>query len=143
MPLKDKIRNLRKKRNLTQADLGKLINKSSQVISNWERGYTSTINQDDIIKLAKILKVNVSELLDMQQEDSIIKSNVLNNTFEVEKIIDEAKNKLMTQRGLMFDGEPATYESIQSIIDAMAVGIELAKRRNKNKQTQQPKSQDE
>ena len=38
MLLKDKIKQLRKDRGLTQASLGKLINKSSQVISNWERG---------------------------------------------------------------------------------------------------------
>ena len=52
MLLKDKIKQLRKDRGLTQASLGKLINKSSQVISNWERGYTSSINQDDIKRLA-------------------------------------------------------------------------------------------
>ena len=64
MLLKDKIKQLRKDRGLTQASLGKLINKSSQVISNWERGYTSSINQDDIKRLANALNINISELLD-------------------------------------------------------------------------------
>lgn len=31
----------------------------------------------------------------------------------------------------MFDGEPASRESIDSILSAMAVGMELAKKRNK------------
>lgn len=59
--LKDKIKTLREAKNLTQSQLGKLINKSSQVISNWERGYTSSINQDDIKNLANALSVNVSD----------------------------------------------------------------------------------
>ena len=62
MALKDKIKSLRKSKGLTQSQLGKLINKSSQVISNWERGYTSSINQDDIKNLANALSVSASDL---------------------------------------------------------------------------------
>ena len=64
MALKDKIKSLRKSKGLTQSQLGKLINKSSQVISNWERGYTSSINQDDIKNLANALSVSASDLLE-------------------------------------------------------------------------------
>ena len=72
MQLKDKIKSLRKSRGLTQSQLGKLISKSSQVISNWERGYTSSINQDDIKNLANALSVNVSDLLeDVNNLDTI------------------------------------------------------------------------
>ena len=39
--------------------------------------------------------------------------------------------QLLQQEGLMFDGEPASRESIDSILSAMAVGMELAKKRNK------------
>lgn len=39
--------------------------------------------------------------------------------------------QLLQQEGLMFDGEPATRESIDSILSAMAVGMEFAKKRNK------------
>ena len=33
----------------------------------------------------------------------------------------------------MFDGIPANEESIRSIIEAMELGLEMAKRRNKDK----------
>ena len=50
MNMSEKIRFYRKEKGLTQQQLGQLLNKSSQVISNWERGYTTTVNQDDIKK---------------------------------------------------------------------------------------------
>ena len=58
-----RIRQERNKKGLTQLELARLINKSSQVISNWERGYTPTINQEDILRLANALEVSVDYLL--------------------------------------------------------------------------------
>ena len=64
MNMSEKIKFYRKEKGLTQQELGDLIHKSSQVISNWERGYTTTINQDDIVSISKALNVPVEKLLD-------------------------------------------------------------------------------
>jgi transcriptional regulator with XRE-family HTH domain len=58
-----RIRQRREELHMTQTDLGKKVEKSTQVISNWERGYTPTINYDDIVKLAEVLSVTVDWLL--------------------------------------------------------------------------------
>ena len=52
MSIGDKIRQRRKELGMTQAKLGKLIHKSAQVVSNWERGYTTGISADDLHHLA-------------------------------------------------------------------------------------------
>lgn len=67
MSIGERIRKARKEIGLTQEDLAKLVNKSSQVISNWERGYTSTINHDDITRLTLALKVPPRYLLGIDQ----------------------------------------------------------------------------
>lgn len=54
---------------------------------------------------------------------------------EITRMMDDMKDKLMQEEGLMFDGQPATAESIQSILDAMQIGMEMAKKRNKAKYT--------
>ncbi|MBF1694965.1 MAG: hypothetical protein HXO82_11135 [Selenomonas sp.] len=54
---------------------------------------------------------------------------------EIMHLMDEMKEKLMQEEGLMFDGQPASPESIQSILDAMQIGMEMAKKRNKAKYT--------
>ncbi|WP_303690874.1 helix-turn-helix domain-containing protein [Megamonas hypermegale] len=97
MALKDKIKSLRKSKGLTQSQLGKLINKSSQVISNWERGYTSSINQDDIKNLANALSVSASDLL----EDI----DFTNDKKEVEEKKPADLEKFLNQSEVMFDGE--------------------------------------
>ena len=42
---------------------------------------------------------------------------------------------LLQQEGLMFDGDPASPEAIESILSAMKIGMEMAKKRNKEKYT--------
>lgn len=54
---------------------------------------------------------------------------------EITRMMDDMKEKLMQEEGLMFDGQPASPESIQSILDAMQIGMEMAKKRNKAKYT--------
>ncbi|MEK5282578.1 MULTISPECIES: helix-turn-helix domain-containing protein [Paenibacillus] len=58
----DRIRNLRKRNNLKQRQLGDLIGVSPQVISNWERGYSPPDNEN-IAKLAEALNTSTDYLL--------------------------------------------------------------------------------
>lgn len=57
MSIGERIKTKRKQSNLTQTELGKLVNVSSQVISNWERGYSDP-SHDDVAMLS--LKLNCS-----------------------------------------------------------------------------------
>lgn len=43
--------------------------------------------------------------------------------------------QLLKQDGLMFDGNPASPEAIESILSAMQIGMEMAKKKNKEKYT--------
>ena len=54
---------------------------------------------------------------------------------EITKVLDNTREHLMEQEGLMFDGEPATEEGVQAILDALEIGLEIAKKRNKEKYT--------
>ena len=50
-------------------------------------------------------------------------------------IISSTKAELLSQEGLMFDGDPASPEAIESILNAMEIGMEMAKKKNKEKYT--------
>lgn len=52
---------------------------------------------------------------------------------DIEKILNTAREQLMSQEGLMFDGDPASPEAIDSILAAMQIGMEMAKKKNKEK----------
>ena len=49
------IRARRLKMKLSQAALGHKIGKSSQVISNWERGFTKGVSVEALAKIAEVL----------------------------------------------------------------------------------------
>jgi hypothetical protein len=57
------------------------------------------------------------------------------DTRDIEKILNQTRDQLLSQEGLMFDGKPASPEAIESILSAMQVGMELAKKKNKEKYT--------
>lgn len=54
---------------------------------------------------------------------------------DIEKILAAARSQLENQEGLMFDGDPASPEAIESILVAMELGLQAAKQRNKEKYT--------
>lgn len=54
-------------------------------------------------------------------------------TRDINEILANTKRQLLTNHALMFNGKPADEESIQSIIDAMEIGMEIAKRKSEKK----------
>ena len=84
MKLGDKILNLRKKKGLSQEQLGEKINVTRQTISNWELGETSP-NPEQLKLLSKELNVSIDELLDNNIENVLIEK--VSNTEELTKLI--------------------------------------------------------
>ncbi len=78
MLIGQKIKQRRNELGLTQLELAAQVNKSAQVVSNWERGYTPTINYDDVTKLAEALNVEPNWLLGINQVELADHSLVLN-----------------------------------------------------------------
>jgi transcriptional regulator with XRE-family HTH domain len=68
------LRELRTKSKLTQKEFAYKVNVSSQVVSNWERGY-SQANLEEIILIANVLNVSLDTLVGR----SISKDSVLSD----------------------------------------------------------------
>lgn len=81
-------------------------------------------------KIADYFSVSINYL--MTGENTEKKEVELNkrDAKQIESIIANTE-QLLKQDGLMFDGNPASPEAIESIISAMQVGMEMAKKRNK------------
>lgn len=96
----------------------------------------STPNVLKIQKIADYFGVTVDYLMTGKEE---LKKNEPSLTpkdqKDIENILEQTKEQLMNQKGLMFDGDPASPEAIDSILSAMQIGMELAKKKNKEKYT--------
>lgn len=86
---KSALKNLRKANNMTQEELSKKLGVSKQVISNWERGYTTSISPEILQTIAKIFNTTTEKILGNQKEDF---SHCSNN--ELEWKYPEVSNRL-------------------------------------------------
>ena len=141
MAFGDVLKALRLGRGFTQEDVAKGTQLSKSVISMYETGSRKP-SFEVLEAIADFFNVDMNTLTDTKPMDAqhpIIADDLpdLNarDEREITRMMDDMKEKLMQEEGLMFDGQPATPESIQSILDAMQFGMEMAKKRNKAKYT--------
>jgi len=71
MKLNENIRNFRRFRNMSQAELAAQISKSKSVISHWESGENSP-DLDSCEKLCKILRVTPNQLFGWEENPDYI-----------------------------------------------------------------------
>ena len=110
----EKIREIRKSKGLTQKSLGKLINKSAQVVSNWERGYTTTINQDDIQNIAKAFNIKISELMNEDEYSSYSKSAEMNQSKDLAVFLEQPE---IVYNCKTYEINPALRYKLKTAID--------------------------
>lgn len=133
----DRYRTIRDSRNLKDSQVAKETGITKSTFSEWKAG-KYTPKPDKLQKIADYFGVPLSYLLTGKMEEEVKdKSPELTRRDErdIEKILDQTRDQLLSQDGLMFDGQPATPEAIDSILSAMQIGMELAKKKNKEKYT--------
>lgn len=134
MCLADNIRFLRKKHNYSQDFIAeKLGYKSYTTVQKWEMG----ISEPSIAKLRDLANLFHVDINDMTTKNIEKESSVLSKraSHDIETILSQTRDQLLSQDGLMFDGNIATQEAIDSILSAMQIGMEIAKQKNKEKYT--------
>lgn len=134
-----RIRARREELGISQEELAKRMGyKSRSSINKIEKG-ENDIPQSKIVAFAKALRTTPEALMGWEQSPAPASDDLPDLTpkdeREIMHLMDDMKEKLMQEEGLMFDGQPASPESIQSILDAMQIGMEMAKKRNKAKYT--------
>lgn len=103
---------------------------TQSTLSDWKRG-RSTPKSENMKKIADYFGVSIDYLM-TGKEDSNKKEPQLKPKDEKDiKTILANTEQLLKQPGLMFEGKPASQESIDSILSAMQIGMEMAKKRNK------------
>ncbi|AXX65548.1 XRE family transcriptional regulator [Bombilactobacillus bombi] len=95
----ERIREYRNQKNLTQKELGQLIHQSPQVISNYERGYT-TPNSITLKNIADILNVSMDNLTATKNSDK--------HTIEQVDLNDD-------NLSLTYKGQPVSNEDLEII----------------------------
>lgn len=126
---------LLQKFNVTTYQVSKATGIAQSTFSSWKTR-KNLISGEKAKKIADYFGVTVDYLMTGKEEISK-KEPVLTPRDErdIEKILEQTREQLLSQEGLMFDGDPATPEAIDSILSAMQIGMEMAKKKNKEKYT--------
>lgn len=129
MDLKERIKELCRKKGISMNLLEQELDFGKGYISKLRQ---STPNISKIQKIADYFGVTVDYLM-TGKNDSEEKQPLLTRKDErdIEKILEQTKEQLLSQEGLMFDGNPASPEAVESILSAMQIGMEMAKKKNK------------
>jgi Predicted transcriptional regulators len=137
----DTLKRLRLSKGLTQEELANGTGLAKSSISMYESGRRKP-SFEVLEAFADFFNVDMNTLWEtrpMEQSHARASDDLPDLTpkdeREIMHLMDDMKEKLMQEEGLMFDGQPASPESIQSILDAMQIGMEMAKKRNKAKYT--------
>lgn len=136
MTIGDKIRILRKGKGLNQTELGEILGVKTNAVSKWECGRVEDIPMSKVKAMAALFDVPISYLID---EDKREKAPMLNDKdkHDIAKNLEQMMAQLEDGSNLMFDGDPMSDEARESIRQALQMGLEIAK--VKNKETYTPK----
>ena len=118
-----RMRARRKELDITQEQVANACRITKSTVSRYEKGVIEHPHRPTVEAIANVLHVQ-PDWLYAQTENAAQQP-----AQDLRRIIADAKARLMTQEGLMFDGEPVSAEALQSILDALDIGMSVASRR--------------
>ena len=139
--INEKIKFLIERRGISTKTLAKETGIPYTTLLDIVKGKTAKLDIVKGIALAKALGCKTESLIDdsitIDDLEKIPVKNELSSKANKDIYIEMQKmqNSLLNSEGLLFDGEPASEEAIASIMSALSVGMEIAKKRNKEKYT--------
>lgn len=129
----ERIKIYRKEKGFTQKELAEKANLSRSHIASIE-GNQYTPSLATLNEIADALGVDSTLLISDKLETPTV-TLTKKDKMEIDEYLNNFENELLSQTGLMFDGEPMTQESKEKLIAAMRIGAEMAKKEAKEKYT--------
>ena len=133
----EKFEALLKKYGVTAYRVSKETGVTTATLTSWKQG-KYTPKQDKLQKIADYFGVSLDYLMTGNTTEPVKEKApelTARDERDIEKILNNTREQLLSQEGLMFDGDPASPEAIDSILSAMQIGMEMAKKKNKEKYT--------
>ncbi|MEG1778716.1 MAG: helix-turn-helix transcriptional regulator [Oscillospiraceae bacterium] len=112
--ISDKLKILRKQHGLTQAELGEVLNISASSIGMYEQN-RRTPDHKMLSKMCKYFGVTTDYMLSESNEQNR----------DIDDVLEEIKAKLLSQRGLMFNGKILDDTDLIRIAEIIELSIKV------------------
>lgn len=106
---------------------------TTATLTSWKQG-KYTPKPEKMQKIADYFGVSLAYLMTGKEGTEKEPKLKPKDQKDIKEILANTE-QLLKQDGLMFDGDPASPEAIESILSAMQIGMEMAKKKNKEKYT--------
>lgn len=117
MGIVDRIKQLSYEKGLTIAELERILGFGNNIISKWDK---SVPRSDKLEKLADYFNVSTDYLLGRSTLRMPMEKNLTDKEEkDVAKRFGKIKEQLMSEQGLMFDGEILDEETAQLLLEAI------------------------
>ena len=124
---------LLKEHGVTAYRVAKETGVTTATLTSWKQG-KYTPKPEKMQKIADYFGVSLAYLMTGKEETEKEPKLKPKDQKDIKEILANTE-QLLKQDGLMFDGDPASPEAIDSILSAMQIGMEMAKKKNKEKYT--------
>ncbi len=124
---------LLKEHGVTAYRVAKETGVTTATLTSWKQG-KYTPKPEKMQKIADYFGVSLAYLMTGKEETEKEPKLKPKDQKDIKEILANTE-QLLKQDGLMFDGDPASPEAIESILSAMQIGMEMAKKKNKEKYT--------
>jgi transcriptional regulator with XRE-family HTH domain len=125
-----RINDLCKSRKITVSDMCRDLEIHRSTLSELSSGRSKSLSSQNTTKIANYFNVSASYIFGEQKETPTLTKK---DERDIKNKIDEILDMMVSQKGLMFDGDPLSPEALESIRSAMELGMSAAKMKNKEK----------
>ena len=130
---KDRLLSILEDRDMTQKELALKTNITPATISRYISGNHNP-SAENAKRIACELGVSVDWLMGVSHLSNTQQLSKKEKA-DIAKDLDEIRQQLLDSDELMFDGMPMDEESITKILSALEVGMEMVRKKNKEKYT--------
>lgn len=127
-----RIRILREKKEMTQAELAQKISSTKQTIYKYEKSIVTNIPYDKLILLAKALETTTVALMGLEEEpEQLPKKDDREIGHDLDRIMDKIENN--SNGPLYYNGELIDDESLELLRKSLELGLSQLNKENKLK----------
>lgn len=108
---------------------------SRSTLTELRKGRASTLKAERAVQIAEYLGLSVEQLLGNEEKPAPESRNGLSikEQKDIARKLEKMMDELEESGDLMFDGDPASEEAKESIRNALAMGLEYARKVNREK----------
>ena len=115
-----KLKELRHRNSLTQAELGRKIGVSSSAIGMYEQGHREP-DHHTLLKICDLFNISTDYLINTKKKFSIFFNPAVDH--EINHAINLFAHSLLKQKNITHNGNRLEQQDIQKIVDAMKVAV--------------------